>query len=165
MKTASEEKFDSLMTECHLILKPIGFKKKGNSFFLEKNGFGQHINFQKSRFGTKDHISFTINTGIFLPEYWSAVEYNMGKEIPKTPNWTDCMLIRRIGEMKGENDTWWDVDEGTNLSELVKVILQNMTEVIIPYFNKIETKKELKEVIRSQPYSSAPFWEKMIELL
>jgi hypothetical protein len=79
MKTVSEEKFDSLTKECHLILKPIGFNKKGNNFFLKRKGFGQHINFQKSRFGTKDNISFTINTGIFLPEYWRTFDYNRGK--------------------------------------------------------------------------------------
>src|SRR5688572_11930465 len=137
MKTSSEEKFDSLITECHLILKPIGFKKKGNNFFFKKNGFGQHINFQKSSFGTKENISFTINTGIFLPEYWSAMDYNMGKAIPDFPNWTDCMLIRRIGEMKGENDTWWDVNENTKLSDLTYTVLRNVREVIIPYFKKI----------------------------
>ena len=162
MKTASEEKFDSLMRDCHLILKPFGFKKKGNNFFLKKDGFGQHINFQKSSFGTKDDISFTINTGIFLPEYWSAMEYNKGKSIPDFPNGTDCMLIRRIGEMKGENDTWWNVNEGTSLTELTDTVLQNVRKVIIPYFNKIETKNDLKEVISSQPYSGTPFWKKMI---
>ena len=79
MKSESEQKFDTLMQACHLILKPLGFKKKGNNFFRKKDGFGQHINFQKSPFGTKDNISFTINTGVFLAEYWREMEYNKGK--------------------------------------------------------------------------------------
>jgi hypothetical protein len=85
MKTASEEKFDSLIKDCHQILKPLGFKKKGNNFFLKKNDFGQHLNFQKSSFRTREDISFTINTGIFLPEYWSTMDYNNGKSIPDFP--------------------------------------------------------------------------------
>jgi hypothetical protein len=66
--------------------------------------------------------------------------------------------------MKGENDTWWDLNECTDLSELANTVLQNIRAVIIPYFNKIETKQELNEVINSQPYHGISLYEKMIVL-
>lgn len=163
MKTISEEKFESLIQECHLTLKVIGFKKKGTNFFLKREGFGQHINFQKSQFGTKDHITFTINTGIFLPEYWRTFDYNRGKAIPDFPSYTDCMLIKRIGQIKQDYDIWWDVNIDTNLSEITDTVLKNINNVIIPYFERIKTKKELIKLINSQPYSGTPFWDKLID--
>ena len=162
MKTISEEKFESLLQNCHLILKAIGFKKKGNNFFLRKEGFGQHISFQKSQFGTKDHIIFTINTGIFLPEYWRTLNYNYGKSIPNFPSHTDCMLIKRIGQLKQDIDIWWDVNINTNTNELTEIILKDIKTVVIPYFDSIKTKKELINLIKLQPYSSTSYWVKMI---
>jgi hypothetical protein len=50
MKTVSGIKFDRIIKEgFHELLKPMGFKKKANNFYL---------------------IRFTINTGIFVPEFW-----------------------------------------------------------------------------------------------
>lgn len=51
------------------MLKPLGFKKKENNFYLKLDTIGQIINVQISRWGNKDNISFTINAGIFVPEY------------------------------------------------------------------------------------------------
>jgi hypothetical protein len=65
MKTISEIKFDKVIKDgFHEILKSLGFKKKANNFYLKLDTIGQIINVQKSAFGNKDCISFTINTGI-----------------------------------------------------------------------------------------------------
>jgi hypothetical protein len=164
MKTIAEEKFDKLIKAYHLTLKPIGFKKKGNNFYLQKSDFGQHINFQKSPWRTKDNISFTINTGVFLPEFWSALDYNSGKAIPEFPSETQCILRRRIGELRRENDTWWDINEKTDLEGLTSTLLTNLTEVILPHFNYMKTKNEIKELINKQTNSGVPPYEKMIAL-
>ena len=77
MKSITETKFDKIVKlSFHETLKPLGFKKKGNNFYSQKNGIGHIINLQKNYYYSKDHIHFTINTGVFLPEYWLAV-YNL----------------------------------------------------------------------------------------
>lgn len=77
MKTLTEKKFDRVIKEgFHEVLKPLGFKKKANNFYLQRQDLGQIINIQKSGYFSKDHISFTINTGLFLPEYWRALSFN-----------------------------------------------------------------------------------------
>jgi hypothetical protein len=70
MKTISELKFDKIIKDgFHEILKPLGFKKKANNFYLKLDTLGQIINVQKSAWGNKNNIDFTINTGIFVPKY------------------------------------------------------------------------------------------------
>ena len=49
MKTISEIKFDKVIKDgFHEILKPLGFKKKANNFYLKLDTIGQIINVQKS---------------------------------------------------------------------------------------------------------------------
>jgi hypothetical protein len=165
MKTESEEKFDKIVKAFHLRLKPLGFKKKGNNFYLQKVGFGQHINFQKSPWRTKDDISFTINTGVFLPSFWSThFDYNVGKPIPEFPSETECILRRRIGQLMNELDTWWDVNEKTNLDELTSLQLSLLDKVILPHFDFIKTLDNVKDLVNQQPYPGIPPTEKMVAL-
>jgi hypothetical protein len=164
MKTDSEEKFDKIIKAFHLRLKPLGFKKKGNNFYLQKVGFGQHINFQKSPWRNKEDISFTINTGVFLPSFWSTLDYNAGLPIPEFPSETQCILRRRIGELMNDLDTWWDVNDKTNLDDLTSLQLSLLDKVILPHFNFMETVDNVKDLVNRQPYSGVPPYEKMIAL-
>jgi len=164
MKTASEQKFDSIIKAFHRRLKPLGFKKKGNNFFLEKSGFGQHINFQKSAWRSKNDISFTINIGVFLPSFWVTLDHNAGKPIPEFPSEAQCILRRRIGELMNDLDTWWDVNEKTNLEELTSRQLSLLDKVILPHFDFMQTIDNVKELVNRQPYSGIPPYEKMIAL-
>ncbi|WP_409050306.1 DUF4304 domain-containing protein [Sphingobacterium sp. 2149] len=49
MKTETQEKFDRIIKESFIeILKPLGFKKKANNFYLPLEKIGHIINIQKS---------------------------------------------------------------------------------------------------------------------
>lgn len=70
MKTIAEQKFDSIINDSFkALINPLGFKKKGNNFYRQLPEFGQIVNVQKSMFYSKENIHFTINTGLFIPEY------------------------------------------------------------------------------------------------
>ena len=92
MKTVSEAKFDQIIKESFQeLLKPLGFKKKANNFYLQLDGLGQIVNIQKSNYGTKDSIRFTINTGIFVPEYWLAYCNYRIVGNPEYPTEPECL--------------------------------------------------------------------------
>lgn len=62
MNTETQEKFDRIIKESFTeILKPLGFKKKANNFYLPLEKIGHIINIQKSYYSPKDDIRFTIN--------------------------------------------------------------------------------------------------------
>ncbi|CAM3654706.1 DUF4304 domain-containing protein [Sphingobacterium prati] len=93
MKTETQEKFDRIIKESFIeILKPLGFKKKANNFYLPLEKIGHIINIQKSYYSTKDGIRFTINVGIFSPEYWLACYNYHNEEIPAFPAEHECLI-------------------------------------------------------------------------
>lgn len=148
MKTISEIKFDKIIKDgFHEILKPLGFKKKANNFYLKLNTIGQIINVQKSAFGNKDSISFTINTGIFVPEYWLAFYNYSDKGLPDYPTEPECFIRKRIGNLRNQHDTWYYIKERTDEQQLIDEMKKNLTNFILPYFDRLNsTEKMLQEL-------------------
>jgi hypothetical protein len=157
MKTATEIKFDKLINEgFHEILKPLGFKKKANNFYLQRQDLGQIINIQKNSWYSKDHIHFTINTGLFLPEHWLGLTYNQGKGIPLFPTEPECLIRKRIGELKGQHDTWYDIEEKTDENKLIIEMQLNLEKYILPYFDRTKTKEAFLNILDSEKLILAP---------
>lgn len=160
MKTLTQAKFDLIIKDgFHQILKPLGFIKKGNNFYLQKPNLGHIINVQKSSFGSKDNISFTINTGIFIPEYWNVFYNYNDEEVPKFPIEPVCILRRRIGNLNKQGDTWYEIDEKTDSQIIIEEMRQNLRKFILPHFDKILDKKMLIGFLDEQVSISA---EKLI---
>lgn len=146
MKTISQIKFDKIIKEgFHKILKPLCFKKKTNNFYLKLDTIGQIINIQKSVFGNKDNIRFTINTGIFVPEYWLAFYDYSNKEVPDYPTEPDCMIRKRIGGLRNQYDTWYDIKEQTDEQQLIEEMKKNLNNFILPYFERINSTEKILE--------------------
>jgi hypothetical protein len=138
MKTLSEIKFDKIISEgFHELLKPLGFKKKGNNFYLRLDTIGQIVNVQKSAFGNRDNISFTINTGIFVSVVWLAFFDKTEKGIPEYPNEAECLIRKRIGNLRKQSDIWFEIQEHTDEQQLIEEIRINLKEFILPYFDRL----------------------------
>ena len=148
MKTLSEIKFDKIIKDgFHELLKPLGFKKKANNFYLQLDTIGQIINVQKSSFGNKDSISFTINTGIFVPKYWLAFYNFSDKGLPGFPTEPECLIRKRIGTIRNQHDTWYDIKERTDEQQIIIEMRKNLTDFILPYFNRLNsTERMLQEL-------------------
>ena len=150
MKTVTETKFDRIIKEgFHEALKPLGFKKKANNFYLQLDGLGQIINIQKSRYGTKQDVGFTINTGIFVPEYWlESFNYN-SKGLPGYPTEPECLIRQRIGQLRNETDIWYDVNEQTDVDKLVSQMNAEIENYILPYFRRLGTVDKMLQELES----------------
>lgn len=163
MKTKAEIKFDFIIKEgFQAILKPLGFKKKGNNFYLQLKELGQIINVQKSMFGSKDDIRFTINTGIFVPEYWYGFYNYQHKELPDYPTEPLCLIRKRIGELSGKSDTWYDIAEHTNENMLISEMRQNLHNHILPYFKTIETREACLAMLDKEVQHLAPMGKMIV---
>lgn len=124
-------KIGLLINEFAAVLKPLGFKRKENRFFLINNdgNFGI-IDFQKSKVSNvESNFSFTINLGVYsisIPKFYNESQ----SEIPKIE---DCHWRKRIGQLFGsKEDYWWQVNNSTNLNELVNEIKIVLTDKAIP---------------------------------
>ncbi|WP_209581885.1 DUF4304 domain-containing protein [Sphingobacterium sp. UBA5670] len=145
MGTETQEKFDRIIKESFIeILKPLGFKKKAKkNFYLPLEKIGHIINIQKSRYSTKDDIRFTVNVGIFSPEYWLACFNYHNKDVPVYPTEPECLIRKRIGCMRGIDDTWYTVTTTTDADELVAEMKYNILGFILPFFEKLNTVQKL----------------------
>jgi hypothetical protein len=162
MKSIAETKFDKVVRDgFHATLKPLGFKKKGNNFYKQENGIGHIINLQKSTYYTKDHIHFTINTGVFLPEYWTAFYNYFSKPVPDYPTEPECILRQRIGALRNENDKWFDITSDTDEEEMIQEMKINLNQYILPHFGMVLSKDMLVDVLDSSTTRVAPL-EKLI---
>ena len=157
MKTSSQIKFDRIIKEgFHEILKPLGFRKKANNYYLQLDSIGQIVNIQKSMFGNKDRIDFTINTGIFVPQYWLAYYNFHNKELPAYPTEPECLIRKRIGEIQNKHDTWYQVNEHTKEDELILIMKDNLTQFILPYFDSLNSIDEVVEYMEDEKMTDTP---------
>jgi hypothetical protein len=144
MKSETQEKFDRIIKESFIeILKPLGFKKKANNFYLPLENIGHIINIQKSYYSTRDDIRFTINAGIFSPEYWFACFNYHNKDVPAYPTEPECMIRERISGMRGLPDIWYNITPMTDIEELIAEMKCNILSFILPFFEKLNTVQKL----------------------
>ena len=163
MKTPTEIKFDTIIKQgFHEVLKPKGFKKKGNNFYLQLPELGQIINIQKSSFYSKDKIHFTINTGIFIPQHWKGLFYNQGKELPSFPTEPECLIRKRIGELRKQHDTWYDVEEKSDEVKLISEMRDNLEQFILPYFSTVSTIDDVLSLVDTEKLHLQPLGKLII---
>jgi hypothetical protein len=145
MKTKVEVKFNQVVKEAfHQVLKPLGFKKKNNNFYKPCEGFGHMVNLQKSIYYSKEHLHFTINIGLFLPEFYKGY---FKTEPPAFPSEPDCVIRKRVGWLLDGNDKWWDVTHETDsdlLSEELKTIV---CQKILPFLDQYQSKADVLSAV------------------
>lgn len=157
MKTVSENKFDKIIKDgFHEVLKALSFKKKANNFYLKLDTLGQIINVQKSAWGNKNNIDFTINTGIFVPEYWLAFYDFSNKGLPDYPTEPECLIRKRIGTLRNQHDTWYHIKENTDEEQLIVEMRKNLTEFILPYLDRLNSTEKMLQELEKADMMLAP---------
>jgi hypothetical protein len=131
-------------------LKTLDYEKQGSNFrYYDKiENFGKIVNFQKSQY---IQISFTINIGIYTPEF----EYNFYK-IPKMSNEKFlepiCTIRKRIGALRDGTDKWYELNEKTNINNLIKDMENDIKNRVIPFLKKFKNKEYIFEQLFMERY-------------
>jgi hypothetical protein len=82
--------------------------------------------------------------------------YNEGKEIPTFPTEPECLIRKRIGELRNQHDTWYDIEEKTDENTLIVEMRTNLTKYILPYFDKTKSKEEILNLLDTEKLILAP---------
>lgn len=126
--------FKNIISELSPMLKPIGFNKKGNNFYL---GLGKNfgiVNFQKSRDSTKELVVFTINFGVYSNSVGQLID---GYNDLARPEVEQCQWRARVGAfMLGSPDYWWKVKMSDNLNSTTSSVMEAVQSIIVPEINK-----------------------------
>lgn len=154
-KTVTQQQFDGLVAHIWAYFKPLGYRKKGNNFrfYDRENEWGKIVNFQKSQWGSKDNIRFTVNIGLYLAE---CEFYALNKK--SGDNFTEpvCAIRNRIGLITDyKTDKWYDLNESVDIEKLRETIERNFTQFVIPYLNKFTTKEDIFLSLSSPNYGTS----------
>ena len=123
-------------------LKEKGYRKKGNTFFINPDKNYGIINFQKSQDSHRDEIKFTINFGVYSNLLGQIVDFDYdNSEVPDV--WA-CQWLVRIGDfMLNQPDFWWQIQAGDDFSEIISNIIDNIQNIILPEISKRLTDEDL----------------------
>ncbi len=124
------------------LLSAHGYKRYGNTYLLFKDDIWRLINFQKSTKSTKHEVIFTINIGIS-----SQILFQFYNEPIKRPKIEDCHFRQRIGHILPQpKDTWWTINDNSNLAGLDEEILTSTGHYIIPELQKYSSNSALRDL-------------------
>ncbi|WP_256010233.1 DUF4304 domain-containing protein [Desertivirga xinjiangensis] len=147
-KTDVETGFDFLVSQViwpHF--KQKGYKKSGNNlrFYDTSSCWGKIVNFQKSCFYGKNHISFTVNIGLYLPE---AEKFHCNQQANEKFQEVSCIVRKRIGRLTKENkDLWFDLTVQTDKNMLYTTVEKHSIDLVIPYLNKVNSKDDILKIL------------------
>lgn len=152
MKTEAQIKFDTIIKKgFQEVLKPLGFKKKANNFYLQLPEVGHIIYIQKSKWNTAFEISFTINIGIFEPKFWlKHYDYKKTGIVPNFPTEPESLIRKRIGDLVQQGDIWYEINKNTNENELIQTMQNNIHQFILPYLEKYNSVEKIKNAFETE---------------
>lgn len=137
-KTLNQKYNDIVKTIFQKYFKPLHYKKENGNFrFIQEDGLGKIVNFQRSWCNNKDSCSFIINVGIYFEEGTTITDQKF-KE-----------LLAQIRERPG---TWWELDNVTDSSMVLAEICKEMEQYILPFLFYFDTKEKAVCAVLSGEY-------------
>jgi hypothetical protein len=127
--------------------KSLGYKKSGNNFkFYDASGWGRVVQFQKSQSNSATDLTFTVNTGLYLPEGTCSFPDSPGATFSEP----DCIIRQRLGRLKGKQyDEWYTITPGADASVLVEQLTKDFTQVLHPYLAAIQGREDILNILQS----------------
>lgn len=152
-KTSIQTQFDHFVSQqLWPAFKARGYRKTGNNFrYYEASGWGKILQLQKSQYGDRDHISFTINTGLYLPEaerLWS------GKAAGEKFVEPVCLFRQRLDALGGSQQ-WYDLNEHAD-SGLLTHVQEQVVRYVLPYLDRITDRDTILQQILLERVPGSP---------
>jgi hypothetical protein len=160
---ASERFASWLSTDIGPPLRTQGFTKSGFNFHLRApEGWGV-VNFQKSQWGSRNLTKFTVNLGVALDKLAPIFDRDPTKKPPASL----CHWSSRIGTLiHPDRDTWWSVDDRTDLQGLTAEILPTLMERALPAIDaRLTAEGFLRALRRGDPLGQVPRPANVLALL
>jgi hypothetical protein len=135
------DKYNFLLKELYKHVKPLGFKKKRDTFYLIKDNIGI-INFQKSIYSSNEKILFTCTLGV----YSKSLKIFDLRDVNSEPLISESHWRRRIGFLMSHNsDYWWQLSGETKLDQLKEEVIHVVKNLAIPEIFKYLSDESLIE--------------------
>lgn len=67
--------------------------------------------------------------------------------MPSFPTEPECLIRKRIGELRKQHDIWFDVDAKADEGKLISQMRENLERFILPYFDTVSTTQDALSLI------------------
>jgi hypothetical protein len=143
---------ESITTILWPAFKALGYRKSGNNFrFYDQTGWGKIVQFQKSQGNSATELSFTVNTGLYLPEADYSFPDGPGPKFTEP----DCIVRKRLGRLKKSKvDEWYDITPDTNVSQLFSALADDFTHYLHPYLAAVTGRESILDMLLAGGHSS-----------
>ena len=124
-------------------LRELGFKGSGQRFELPSEDFWALIGFQKSQWGSKEEVSFTVNITVASRRRWDEARQTrpyLGERPAPNSLYTapklamqDYIWQSRIGFLlPAGTDWWWELDPATDTRQLADDVVSAIRDYALP---------------------------------
>jgi hypothetical protein len=128
------------------IFMKVGFKRRANYFARQTNDIVQTVTIHKSRENIYNNSqSFGFAFGFYNSEISRiALKKNTIPDFPKTK---DCFVESFLGVLTHHKEFWYELKTETNCDELELKVVRDLTELLIPIFDKYNSLENLTDFI------------------
>lgn len=132
----------TILTQLHALLKPMGFRKKDQTFSAEEADTVLFVQLQgNSMKSTKDVPVVTINLGIFS----RTVAETEGNT--HAPNLAEAHWWHRIGHyIPGSHDKWWTIHNESEADLCGAEIVRILSDKALPEMRSLAATEKLKSL-------------------
>ena len=144
--TDNQDKRKYLLTRLETFLKSKGFKKKAFTFKREtENGLLQLIELRLGNSWSSTSGEINLEFGIFSNEWHQFLHQYKTPSTIRTP---DCEIRDMYCSIvdRGNNHNWFKLTD--NLDDLVLDIINVINKSILPYLDRLKTRKDIMESYR-----------------
>ena len=125
-------------------MKNMGFKVKGNYFFIPADGYKFIVHIQKSQWNTPESVSFYINVGIDIDDY--SIVMNDDRKIDYNCFWAISDRIEHVLDNKKPDYIKTSKHIGHKVNEK-EVIFGDVIEDVRAVYNTYYLGKELEQAL------------------
>jgi hypothetical protein len=141
---SADQYLKKILTALHEALRGKGFRKKGPTFWRERNGLIHLVNLQQSQASTQASVRVTVNLAVVCRPILSSWE-------PPLSVWSGQWKAR-IGALMAEpSDKWWQIDSLDGAQRAAAEIRALLEERAVPELEAIDSIATLTGHLQAGP--------------
>lgn len=72
------------------------------------------------------------------------------------------MIRKRIGDLRNQHDTWYEIIERTDEQQLIDEMKKNLTNFILPYFDRLNSSEKMLQELDNADMMMTPLGKLLV---
>lgn len=128
----------AVIEQANDLLEPLGFIRKGVLWNRKGNAVVEVIDLQVSKAGD----AVTLNAGIFWGDVYREIWKKEPQGLVEEPF---CVVRARVGEIVGNRDLWWSLDDDRTPQEVTNVLREH----VLPFLSRVHAPEAIESFLEA----------------